>query len=83
MSQWMMIKLPPSPFCTLRGAAYLGKSYRWLNQGRHWRIGPGVISKAAGAKPFNYSAGRNIPMLRIGNRKPSSLNHFDLRVLGR
>ncbi|MCH9690568.1 MAG: hypothetical protein K0U59_00705, partial [Gammaproteobacteria bacterium] len=67
----------------LRGAAYLGRSHRWLNTGRHWRIGPGVISKAAGAKPFNYGAGRNIPMLRIGNKTPSSLNHFDLRILGK
>lgn len=68
---------------TLRGAAYLGKSVRWLNTGKNWRIGPGVISRTAGAKPFNNVAGRNIPMLRIGNKTPSSLNHFDLRVLGK
>lgn len=66
----------------LRGAAYLGRSVRWLNQGRHWRVGPGVISRSAGMKPFNYGAGRDIPMLRIGNGAPSSLNHFDLRILG-
>jgi len=67
----------------LRVTAYFGKSVRWLNQGRYWRIGPGLISRTAGAKPFNYGAGRDIPMLRIRNKTPSSLNHIDLRVLGR
>ena len=67
----------------LRVMARMGGSYRWLNTGRHWRIGPGVISRSAGQKPFNYGAGRNIPMLRIGNKTPSSLNHLDLRILGK
>ena len=54
-----------------------------INQNRYLRIGPGKISKTAGKSRFNYGAGRDIPMMRIGNKTPSDLNHLDLRILGR
>ena len=47
-----------------------------INKNRYLRIGPGKAS--AGAR-FGLGGGRNVPMLRIGNGKPSDLNHIDLR----
>ena len=69
----------------LRSAAYLGgtKALGRLNQNRYLRIGPGVIGRKVGKTPYNYGPGRNIPMLRIGNKTPNNLNHLDLRVLGK
>ncbi len=66
---------------SLRSAAAAGgtKLFGFLNKNRYMRIGPGMAKKGA---PFSYGAGRNVPMLRIGNGTPSSLNHFDLRILG-
>jgi len=63
----------------LRGAAALSRfsSLRFLNQNRYLRIGPGNIP---GGRPFTLGAGRKVPSLRIGNGRPTSLNHFDLRT---
>jgi RHS repeat-associated protein len=65
------------PFSLEAGAA-LGatKFASVLNKNRYFRIGPGKAS--AGAR-FGLSGGRNVPMARIGNGKPSDWNHIDLR----
>ena len=47
-----------------------------LNKNRYFRIGPG---KATANAKYGLGAGRNVPMMRIGNGKPSNWNHIDLR----
>ena len=65
----------------LRAASALGGTRvgHVLNHNRYVRIGPGNIPKG---RPLTYGPGQRVPTLRIGNGKPSPLNHFDLRVLG-
>ncbi|MDT4852280.1 hypothetical protein FQZ97_865040 [compost metagenome] len=65
------------PFA-LSGGAALGatRAGKLLNSNRYLRIGPG---KASAKARYGLGGGRNIPMLRIGNGRPSDLNHIDLR----
>ena len=65
----------------LRGAAALSslKHFRFLNQNRYIRIGKGNIPRG---RPFTDGPGQNVPTLRIGNGKPSPINHIDLRLWG-
>ena len=65
------------PFGLKAGAA-LGatKFASILNKNRYFRIGPG---KASANARFGLGSGRNVPMARIGNGKPSDWNHIDLR----
>lgn len=65
----------------LRVAAALSslKHFRFLNQNRYIRIGKGNIPRG---RPFTDGPGQNVPTLRIGNGKPSPINHIDLRLWG-
>jgi RHS repeat-associated protein len=65
------------PFA-LSGGAALGAGSKWLSQGRWWRIGNG---KTIGNARFGLGKDgvKKVPMLRVGNGRPSDLNHIDLR----
>ncbi len=70
------------PVAAARGLAAISKfgAFRVLNQNRYLRIGNGNIPRN---RPFTDGPGQNVPTLRIGNGRPSPLNHFDLRLWGR
>ena len=68
-----------SPVGGTRGLAALSsfRPFRLLNQNRYLRIGKGNIHRG---KPLTDGAGQGVPTMRIGNKKPSVWNHFDLRL---
>ena len=68
-----------APVGGTRGLAALSsfRPFRFINHNRYIRIGKGNIPKG---KPLTDGPGQGVPTMRIGNKKPSVWNHFDLRL---